>query len=465
MGPLLLLLLVELCTRSKPAIGLTAACVAIGMAELVRAVIYEPFADVDCEKLCRHNPALVTSDLSLADTLGRLAAAATVGVAVIAGAAAIRAWRRTRRDASLARPALLASAAAAVIVGAVGAVRVASDTVPAPGSTKVAVLVVTSSVSVLLAAALVMSALDPLRARRDVARVARLLTRTESEDDVQTVFRRAFGDPALRVGYWADGVGYIDEHGEIVEATSDDSRIELQSHGEPLAIIVHSRGAVSADLVSRQLGSQAMLSIHNESLMFELEREIAEVERSRRRIVEVGDAERRRLERDLHDGAQQRLLALSFELRRGERAALVTGDTCSALEFGRANTLARTALEQLRNLAHDIHPVILHGGGLRDAMLDFAAESKRPITIDVQLSDRIPGTVESAAYGVLIATITEVRGAAIPEILVTGDGERLSLTIDHVSEFPQHAVDRTEAAGGAWAATADGFEVALPCVS
>jgi signal transduction histidine kinase len=353
---------------------------------------------------------------------------------------------------------------AALILGTDSGTRLFANAVAKPGDITVTVLAVTLAAATLVSAALVVSALEPLRARRAVDRVARLLAGTGAAADVQTIFRKGFGDPGLRVGYWADGAGYLDAHGDPVDATAGGTRIELTSHGLPLAIVEHAPGTVSPELLTRQLGSQARLAIHNESLAFELNRRVAEVGRSRRRIVEVSDAERRRLERDLHDGAQQRLLALSFELRRGERAATAADDRQSADRFRSANALAQTALVQLRDLAHGIHPVILDGEGLGDALRQFASSTGCRMSIAIELTDPIPAPLDSTVYGVLTAAVGDTS-ATTADIAVRRDGERISLAIDGVAELSQQAVDRAEAVGGNWVRTEHGFEVTLPCAS
>ena len=199
-----------------------------------------------------------------------------------------------------------------------------------PGDTAEVALAVVFAAVLLAACALILIAVDPLLARRDVGRVARILASDAGTADPQAILRAGFGDPGLLVGYWADEIGWVDEHGDVLCVPSSASRIELTAHRAPLAVIVHAPDAVSADAISRHLGSRARLAIHNESLTLELNRSIAELERSRRRIIDAGERERRHLERDLHDGAQQRLLALSFELRRGERAAEDAEDADSA---------------------------------------------------------------------------------------------------------------------------------------
>jgi signal transduction histidine kinase len=325
------------------------------------------------------------------------------------------------------------------------------------------VLTVILVVTALVAGALILAAIDPLRSRREVDKVARLIAQTDVGSDVETILREGLGDPALRIGYWADGVGYLDRNGQVLSADPSRSRTQLTSRGAPLAVIVHSRDTRSLELLIEQLGQRARLAIHNESLMQELNRSVAELTHSRQRLVELGDAERRRLERDLHDGAQQQLLALSYEIRRGERASITAHDTRSATQFNAANALVRTALEQLRRLAHGIHPAMHDGASLEDALVEFAEWQQCPITVTTDFVETIPEAVQSAVYEVLTSVITSARPTYAPVIAIRRDDGQICVNIDRLASLPQHAIDRTEAAGGSWAATEHGFEVALPC--
>jgi signal transduction histidine kinase len=461
--PLLLLLSVKLSIPSGRAHAFIVATSIIAALGVVRVLVYEPFADVNCPGLCRHNPILLATNLHLAHDLGIVAAGAVIVVAGSTALCAIR-WLRTIRQAdSRGGPAQFCVAAAALVLAVDSAARLISNKVVVPSDTTVGVLAVELVATILLSGALILTALRPIRARRNVHKVARLLARTDAMADVQAIFRKGFGDPSLLVGYWVEGVGYLDQAGESVGIDSFESRIDITARGLPVAVIAHQRDALSSQLLAQQLGSQARLAIHNESLTFQLNRHAAEVARSRRRIVEVGDAERRRLERDLHDGAQQRLLALSFELRRGERAAVAALDSCSAARFNSANALAQIALEQLRHLAHGIYPATLNGAGLHDALLEFAASRGRPLSITVDVTDPIPVSVESTVYKVLTEAIDSSDTEQTPLVAVRRVGDQISLAIDCISAFPQHAVDRAEAVGGRCARTPLGYEVVLPC--
>jgi signal transduction histidine kinase len=130
---------------------------------------------------------------------------------------------------------------------------------------------------------------------------------------------------------------------------------------------------------------------------------VEELRASRARIVEAGDAERRRLERDLHDGAQSRLVALALLLRSARRRA--DGELAELLDQAQAEL--HTSLEELRELARGIHPAVLTDRGLEPALESLTSRAPLPVTLDVQ-SERLPGAVESAAYFVVSEALTNV---------------------------------------------------------
>jgi PAS domain S-box-containing protein len=179
---------------------------------------------------------------------------------------------------------------------------------------------------------------------------------------------------------------------------------------------------------------------------------------SRARIVEAGDAERRRLERNLHDGAQQRLVALSLNLRLAARAC--GDDEDSRAAFERATEELAQALEELRELARGIHPAVLSDRGLEPAIEALAQRTPLPVEIEVGLGERLPEPVEAAAYYVVAEALTNTakyahasavqvriaRANGMAHIEVTDDGVGGAAT-DRGSGL-RGLCDRVEALGG-----------------
>jgi PAS domain S-box-containing protein len=144
---------------------------------------------------------------------------------------------------------------------------------------------------------------------------------------------------------------------------------------------------------------------------------------SRARIVAAGDAERRRLERNLHDGAQQRLVALSLALRMAR--ATVPADHPAAELLDSAGAELMQALEELRELARGIHPAVLSDQGLRAALGALTGRSPVPVHLDVELGSELPPPVEAAAYYVVAESLTNIAkyaDASLVEVVVRSDG-------------------------------------------
>jgi signal transduction histidine kinase len=190
---------------------------------------------------------------------------------------------------------------------------------------------------------------------------------------------------------------------------------------------------------------------------------------SRVRIVETGDSERRRLERDLHDGAQQRLLALSYDLRLAHAQAQADGDRQSGSLLTQATDQAQTALEELRELAHGIYPAILTEAGLGSALASLADAAPLPVEIRDAAQGRYPAAVETAAYHLVAEALDDAagRGASHAAVSAVRDGGRLVVTVhddgtDRTSSMVQLA-DRIGALDGNLTVEPTRLLAELPC--
>ena len=156
--------------------------------------------------------------------------------------------------------------------------------------------------------------------------------------------------------------------------------------------------------------------------------EMVDLRGARSRIIEAADAERRRIERDLHDGAQQRLVALALNLRMAEKRA-AEGDPMAAELVRRAGEEAGLALKDLRDLARGIHPAILTNRGLPAALDDLAGRASIPVDVVARPDERLPDQVEAAAYFVVsecLANVDKHARASFATVSVTPvDGELL----------------------------------------
>lgn len=157
------------------------------------------------------------------------------------------------------------------------------------------------------------------------------------------------------------------------------------------------------------------LSVENEQLNAELRAKVVELRASRARIVEAGYAERRRVERNLHDGAQQRLMALTMNLRLArERLDEDPASTGELLDEAMEELAAATA--ELRELARGIHPVLLSERGLRAALGGLAERSPVPVELLATPAERLPAPIEMAAYFVVAEALTNVARYAEAEV-------------------------------------------------
>ncbi len=233
----------------------------------------------------------------------------------------------------------------------------------------------------------------------------------------------------------------------------------------PIATVLHSGD--SARLLASAFPPQAQLAMHNEHLLHVLSQQRDEVAQSRRRLVDLADLERRRLERDLHDGAQQHLIAVAFGLRRAER--LATDERVRA-ELAMARRSAENALRQVRIVAAGIHPAILVGAGLTEAVLTLADSTGASVRIR-DTGHRPDQAVESVLYAIIAALLaTTLPGVHTTVLLdqarldrgVVGTVSAVRLRVSGV-QVTQWVLDRVEAADGRCSMVADGVGVILPC--
>ncbi|WP_433214782.1 sensor histidine kinase [Dactylosporangium sp. CS-047395] len=162
----------------------------------------------------------------------------------------------------------------------------------------------------------------------------------------------------------------------------------------------------------------------------ELDAELTEVARSRARLVDAFEVERRRIERDLHDGAQQRLLALSMQL--GLARLELPADSPAARSVAQAHDLAKEALGELRELIRGVHPKILSDRGLHAALREVADRAPLPVEVDLALPERLPGAVEACAYFVVVEALANVAkhsAAARARVVASVSAGRLTVQV------------------------------------
>ena len=241
------------------------------------------------------------------------------------------------------------------------------------------------------------------------AAVGRVIERlTQDPRGVRDTLAAELGDPTLEVAYWLPDRGYVDATGlPAAEPGPDQVMTQIENEGRCVGALMHDPVLCESPELLRDAAAAAALAIENARLEVELRARLAALRASRARLVEAGDAERRRLGRDLHDGAQQRLVALMIELQLARER--FESDPAGARELvDSAFANAQEAVVELRDLAAGIHPAVLSQRGLDAALESLASRSLVPVEFDSELEERLPSAVETAAYFVVAEALTNV---------------------------------------------------------
>ena len=274
---------------------------------------------------------------------------------------------------------------------------------------------------------------------------------------------KRLGDPSLQLAYVVDEAGgWVDEGGHPIELPAPGSRrtaTTLEFEGEPVAALIHDEALRHEPELVEAVVSAARLAVTNERLQARVRAQLELVRASRDRVVEAADEERRRLERDLHDGAQQRLVWLSLLLGLADEE-VATGDGVEGRRLlDEARAEAEGALIELRSLARGIHPAILTNAGLGPAIRSLVNRSQIPVRVDALTDRRFPPNIEATAYFVIAETLTNAakhsHGSRATVSIMARDGH---LVIDIADDGVGGAesdgsglrglTDRVAAAGG-----------------
>jgi signal transduction histidine kinase len=224
-------------------------------------------------------------------------------------------------------------------------------------------------------------------------------------EELQPALARALGDPDLQIGYLGVDGTYSDAGGRPVRAGDERSLARVERDGRPVAALVYDASIDDDPELVEAVTAAAGIAIDNASLLAEREAQLAEIKASRERIVAAGDAERRRLERNLHDGAQQRLVGIALQLRLLQNR--VANDPSAAALVTTASDELAHSLSDLRELARGIHPAVLEHG-LPAALDALATRAPVPTDVDCELPGRLPEPVELAAYFVVCEALANV---------------------------------------------------------
>jgi signal transduction histidine kinase len=266
------------------------------------------------------------------------------------------------------------------------------------------------------------------------AAVSDLVVRLGSRrGELRDALADALGDPSLELAYW------LPERGEWVDAAGASftpprpgrASTPVEQDGRPIALLVHDPSVAEERELVRAVVGAAVLALENERLAAELRAKVHELRASRARIVESGDVARRRIERDLHDGAQQQLVSLAITLRTA-RSRLERNPGAVGPLLEQAAQDLETAIRELRELARGIHPAVLSDRGLGAALDALAQRIPLPVEIVAAPAGRLPEPVEAAAYFVVAEALTNVAryaGAGHARVSVTHASGRLLVEV------------------------------------
>ena len=445
-----------------------AAAVSVG-----QALFRDPFLDRYCWSNCTDNVFLVQPELEVSRVFRESILVGVLVGAVVVIALAARELLREGAARRVVRP-LATSGAAVAGTLAASAGALLRDPAESPDDTAFATLfLVRAGTVTALACALGWSAYVVWRTRSAVARLAAELGEAPAPGSLRNVLAASLGDPGVEVSYPVGGSkGFIDGAGATVAApVAGRGRVvtPILRDGREIALVGHSRGDLAEEELAREIGAGARLAVENERLQAEVLAQLHDLQVSRARIVETGDTARRRLERDLHDGAQQRLLALTYDLRVARSAAQADGDGGLAVLLVGAVDEAHAALEELRELAHGIYPAILGEAGLGPALQGLVDRASIPVELTDHSAERYPAPVETAAYIVVDDAVAEAarRAATHALVRVQSDGGSLVVEIEddgaEADSAPVHVADRVGALGGRVERVGRVLRAEIPC--
>jgi signal transduction histidine kinase len=245
----------------------------------------------------------------------------------------------------------------------------------------------------------------------------------------------ALGDPSLSLAYWVpQQQGYVDAEGHPVELpASGGSTVctPVRHEGRPVAMICHDAMLETEPELVQAVAAAAGLALENERLDAELRARVEELRASRARIVRAAEEERRRLERDLHDGAQQRLVSLALNLRLASAKLESEPESAKELLDETSRELGE-ATSELRELARGLHPAVLSDRGLHPALEALAGRAPLPVELAGPPPEGLPPAVESASYFVVAEALTNVAryaGASHAEVRVSRANGRVEVEV------------------------------------
>jgi signal transduction histidine kinase len=247
-------------------------------------------------------------------------------------------------------------------------------------------------------------------ARSDVGDLLVELRSEPAPGELRDALARALRDPSLSLAFWLPEFGvWADVNGKemsLPEQGTGRSATSIERDGEPVAALIHDPSLDDEPELLDAVSAAAGIALENARLQAELRARLDELQESRARVLSAEQEERRRLERNLHDGAQQRLISLSLDLKRLEQR--VGHDPGTRAEIDQARREVATSLEELRTIARGLHPAVVSGHGLQVALDTLVAKAAVPVRLSTDLDGRLDEAVEVVAYYVVSESLANV---------------------------------------------------------
>jgi signal transduction histidine kinase len=438
------------------------------------SLIREPFQDLYCWRNCTENSFVVHSDPDLARSLVTVALWATaVGGLAVSALAVAQIAATTRRRRWQLFPVLVPGVVMALTLAIYATALLAEPAERSNRAMFVVIFFTRAAALSALAIGLLFTVLRDLHVRQSIARLATELGEAPPPGSLKAALSRSLGDDQLDVAYWAsEREVYLDQNGHIVHPRPGPTQTitPIVRGGERVAIVVHDRALAATHDLAFEIGSASRLAVDNERLRAQALAQLTDLRASRARIVETSDSTRRRLERDLHDGAQQRLLALLYELRLAHAEAIAAGDSQLSEQLSTGSEIATRALLELRDLAQGIYPAILSEAGLGSALATFADTAPLRVELLGVPETRLAQEAETVAYLTLTAaTERAARRGSTTVVATFAIGQGL-LSIDIVDDGCAgaaddliHVRDRAGALGGRLDVVDSHVRTVIPC--
>ena len=436
----------------------------VGVLGLALAAVFDP-ATQSCVQ-CPTNLLRVIGKPGLVSALGRAGLALTaMWIAAFAVLAAVRLIRSSPARRRVAWPVLVPAVATVALYGAdavhgLGRGFLSND--PTDRALRLA-----EAVGLVLVAAGV--GLVRWRIRQTRAALADLVLElgdAPSPGELRARLADSLGDPTLQLLHRLEGGEWIDAEGRRADLLSIDGReaTHVRVGGEEVLAIVHRPGLLDDPALVGELATTANLALQHERLHASLRARLRELRASRSRIVAAADAERRALERDLHDGAQQRLVSVALAIRLARRT-IAADDRALDAGLAAAEAGVRAAVVELRDVAHGLFPTVLADEGLRAALEELSEQTPRLIARGLP-DGRFPGEVESAAYFAAVEALRLAEREVTVDAVVENDYLRIMIgAAMPLDEAITQIRDRVGAVGGTVAARDGELRLEMLCAS